>query len=78
MCPDHHGLGHGMSRQVIVIVLIIMIIMIVTVIVLVIVNIGMVTIIIVVVRPVHLLRGSLLRVLESNSPGEPLSKFMDM
>ena len=29
-------------------------------------------------RPVHLLRVSLLRVLESNFPGDPLSKFTDM
>ena len=29
-------------------------------------------------RPVHLLRVAILRVLESNFPGDPLSKFMDM
>ena len=30
------------------------------------------------VRPVHLLRVSLLRVLESNFPGDPLSNYTDM
>ena len=30
------------------------------------------------IGPLHLLRVSLLRVLESNFPGDPLSKFTDM
>ena len=29
-------------------------------------------------RPVHMLRVSLLRVLESNFPGDPLSNYTDM